>query len=101
MLCFLERKVYNPIDDVCGGPGGCDRFQILDTLPDRDILLMRVDDTPKGDPRRLPFCCLGQQVIVLSKEHSSQACRAIEEIRVSDLMRLIFEGGHHVHLPQP
>ena len=71
MFDLLEWKVYDAIYDVSFTAGCGYYFQILHALPNRDSLLMRVNDTSKGDAGPLAMCRFGEQVIVLGKEDSS------------------------------
>jgi hypothetical protein len=56
---LLEWKVYDAIHNISFGASCGNHFQILDTLPNRDSLLIRVNHTSKGDSGPLSVCRLG------------------------------------------
>jgi hypothetical protein len=53
-------------------------FQILHTSPDRNSELVSIYDAAKRNPRFLPLCRLGQQVVVPCEKHSSQFASSVQ-----------------------
>src|SRR5439155_7143079 len=68
--------------------------------PDRDVELVAVNDAGEKLSDPLAPGCLGEQVFILSEEHTAKFGGSIEQIWVFQFRRAIKLCRHYIHTPQ-
>ena len=73
----------------------------MDTSPDRYISLMGKDHGGKRNTVASSICCLNDQIIILRKQHTPDACRTIEKVRVGYFVESVLIRRKYIDVPQP